>query len=100
MHASPCNETHLSNTQPAGVNVIAVGVGTKEAGQLFAEKTKFPIDTLYADPTAACHKVLGYSAGFLPGSDVNGYVKLLPMLAGIGSPGTVQVRAWATVLLI
>jgi AhpC/TSA antioxidant enzyme len=68
-----------------------VGVGTKEGGQLFAEKTNFPPETLYADPVAACHKALGYNAGFLPDSDVNGYLKLLPMLAGIGSPGTVQV---------
>lgn len=79
--------------QSAGVKIVAVGVGTKEAGQLFAEKTKFPSDFLFADSSAACHKALGYSAGFLPGSDVNGYVKLLPMLAGIGSPGTVQARA-------
>lgn len=69
-----------------------MGLGTREAGTLFAEKTKFPADMLYADPVACCHKALGYSAGFLPESDVNGYVKLLPMLAGIGSPGTVQVR--------
>lgn len=80
------------NTLLAGVHITAVGVGTKSAGQLFAEKTKFPAELLYADPIAACHKTLGYSAGFLPESDVNGYLKLLPMLAGIGSPGTVQVH--------
>ncbi len=35
---------------------------------------------------------LGWSPGFLPDVQVSPYLKLLPMLAGIGSPGTVQAR--------
>lgn len=74
------------------MKVIAVGLGSKEAGLVFSEKTGFPAAKLHADELAACYKALEYSAGFLPESSVNGYAKLLPMLAGIGSPGTVQVH--------
>jgi hypothetical protein len=82
----------LNCTVPGtGVDVVAVGLGTKDAGLVFSDKTGFPASKLYADELSACHKALEYSKGFLPTSSVNGYVKLLPMLAGIGSPGTVQV---------
>lgn len=43
------------------------------------------------DPVAATHKSFGFYAGFAPGLPVSPYLKLLPMLAGIGSPGTIQV---------
>ncbi len=43
-----------------------------------------------ADPDGQCCRALGYSAGFAPGARVSAYLKLLPMLAGIGSPGTLQ----------
>ena len=44
----------------------------------------------HADSTGACYKALGFSPGF--GSDlaISPYLKLLPMLMGIGSPGTMQ----------
>lgn len=35
-------------------------------------------------------RALGFNPGFMPDVEVSPYVKLLPMLAGIGSPGTVQ----------
>lgn len=43
------------------------------------------------DPTAASHREFGFSRGFMPDAPVNPYLKLLPMLMGIGSPGTIQV---------
>ncbi len=47
-----------------------------------------------ADPDGQCCRALGYSAGFAPGARVSAYLKLLPMLAGIGSPGTLQEVRW------
>ncbi len=41
-----------------------------------------------ADPTGACYKALGFSPGFE--APLNPYVRLLVMLAGIKSPGTIQ----------
>lgn len=43
-----------------------------------------------ADPEGVCYKALGFSPGFAPDAPVSAYLKLLPMLAGIGSPGTIQ----------
>lgn len=43
-----------------------------------------------ADPEGVCYKALGFSRGFAPDAQVSAYLKLLPMLAGIGSPGTIQ----------
>ena len=43
-----------------------------------------------ADPEGVCYKALGFSPGFAATSPVSPYLKLLPMLAGIGSPGTIQ----------
>jgi hypothetical protein len=47
------------------------------------------------DPDGACYKALGFSPGFMPDLSISPYAKLLPMLAGIGSPGTLQVRVCA-----
>ncbi len=44
-----------------------------------------------ADPTGELYSALGFSPGFAPDAGISAYAKLLPMLAGIGSPGTVQV---------
>ena len=42
------------------------------------------------DPEGVCYKALGFSPGFAADAPVSAYLKLLPMLAGIGSPGTIQ----------
>lgn len=44
----------------------------------------------FADETGECYRALGFSRGFAPDADVSAYLKLLPMLMGIGSPGTLQ----------
>lgn len=74
----------------AGVSVLGIGLGSRAAGEKFAEVSGFPSALLYADPASACHKAMGFSPGFLGSSSVSGYVKIFPMLAGIGSPGTMQ----------
>ena len=43
-----------------------------------------------ADSTGAMYRALGFSPGFAPDAGVSPYLKLLPMLMGIGSPGTIQ----------
>ena len=45
-------------------------------------------DLLYLDPEARLYKLLDFNKGFGPGMDINPYLKLVPMMAGIGSPGT------------
>lgn len=82
--------THATIHVVAGVQVLGVGLGSQTAGAKFSELSEFPAAQLYADPASACHKALGFSPGFLGNSNVNGYVKIFPMLAGIGSPGTMQ----------
>lgn len=52
---------------------------------------KFPTSRLYADPDGSCYAALGFSPGFeLQGMELPASVKLTGMLAGVGSPGTIQ----------
>ena len=81
---------YLPALDRAGVNVVAVGIGTVASAQEYARLTGFPLDRLYADEEASAYGQFGFSRGFLPDLPVNPYLKLLPMLAGIGSPGTLQ----------
>ena len=82
------------------MQVITVGLGSAENARFFSQTLDYPLDNLYADPTSVCYKALGFSPGFAPGSDINPYVKLLTMLAGIGSPGTVQEVGFYQSLLL
>ena len=86
------NEQYLPKIEKAGVNLVYVVIGTPENAREFAKLTGFPIAKLYCDPEAETYKLFGFSRGFLPDVPINPYLKLLPMLAGIGSPGTIQVR--------
>jgi len=70
--------------------VTVVGLGTAESGKKFAELLNFPSTFLYADPDGSLYQELGFEQGFMPDADMSPYFKLLPMLAGIGSPGTIQ----------
>lgn len=67
-----------------------MGLGSAENARFFSQTLNYPLENLYADPTGVCYKALNFSPGFAPGSQLNPYVKLLTMLAGVGSPGTVQ----------
>lgn len=52
---------------------------------------KFPTNRLYADPDGSCYSALGFSPGFVvEGVELPPAVKLTGMLAGVGSPGTIQ----------
>lgn len=46
--------------------------------------------TLPADPTGDLYTALNFNRGFAPDAAISPYAKLLPMLAGVGSPGTIQ----------
>jgi hypothetical protein len=80
----------LPELQGAGVGVIAVGLGSVAAARKFADLLQFPLDMLYADPVGDLYTALGFSRGALPDAPVSPYAKLLLMLAGIESPGTIQ----------
>jgi len=78
-----------------GFSLRAVGIGDRAAGQRFCDYTGFPTDKLFVDPTAELHGQLGLYEGLgwkLPGGSdsVNGWLNLLLMCAGIGSPGTLK----------
>ncbi|EDX83991.1 hypothetical protein S7335_1688 [Synechococcus sp. PCC 7335] len=81
--------------EAANIQVRAVAIGDRTAGQKFCDYTGFPPEHLYIDPTAAIHRQLslykGLSVSF-PGLSTrqSGYLNLLLMCAGIGSPGTLK----------
>jgi len=77
------------------IQVRAVAIGDHTAGQKFCNYTSFPPEHLYIDPTAELHQKLDLYKGLsaaLPGLNAqqNGYLNLLLMCAGIGSPGTLK----------
>ncbi|KAI3427059.1 hypothetical protein D9Q98_006999 [Chlorella vulgaris] len=80
----------LPELQASGVRLLAVGLGETAKARRFAELLGFPLDLLYADPSGELYRALGFSPGFAPDVKISAYAKLLPMLAGIGSPGTIQ----------
>jgi hypothetical protein len=81
----------LPKLREAGVQVIFVVLGTPANAAVLAERLAIPPSLLFADPTGATHDALRFSRGFDPAGPVklNPYVRLLAMLAGIGSPGTI-----------
>eukprot|EP00200_Dunaliella_tertiolecta_P001174 CAMPEP_0202363252 /NCGR_PEP_ID=MMETSP1126-20121109/15128_1 /ASSEMBLY_ACC=CAM_ASM_000457 /TAXON_ID=3047 /ORGANISM="Dunaliella tertiolecta, Strain CCMP1320" /LENGTH=277 /DNA_ID=CAMNT_0048957645 /DNA_START=242 /DNA_END=1075 /DNA_ORIENTATION=+ len=80
----------MPTLESSGVQVIAVGLGNANNAQEFSKYMRFPMEKLYADPEGAAYKALGFNPGFMPDAQISPYAKLIPMLAGIGSPGTVQ----------
>lgn len=83
------------NLEAVNIQVRAVAIGDRAAGQKFCAYTGFPPEHLYIDSTAALHQALGLYKGLtatIPGfkPQQNGYLNLLLMCAGIGSPGTLK----------
>jgi len=75
------------------MQVRAVAVGDRNGGKQFCAYTGFPKEHLFVDSTASIHGELNLYRGLsakLPGfsPQQNGYLNLLLMCAGIGSPGT------------
>ncbi|KAF8061915.1 p80 [Scenedesmus sp. PABB004] len=89
-YAQKLRQKVLPVMRERGVQVITVGLGSADNARAFAAALDYPLDGLYADPTGACYAAQGFSPGFLPGAAVSPVLKLLPMLAGIGSPGTLR----------
>ena len=78
-----------------GIEVRAVAIGDIAAGQKFCNYTGFPAQHLFVDAEASLHQQLGLYEGptvSLPGLNPQqkGYLNLLLMCAGIGSPGTLK----------
>jgi hypothetical protein len=79
--------------QAQGINIRAVGIGDRAAGQQFCAYTGFPSNCLFVDPTAEVHQVLNLYPGLglkLPALSTaqTAWLNLVLMCAGIGSPGT------------
>ena len=96
-------ERDRAKLNAANVQVRAVGIGDssaerqgqRPAAQRFCTYTGFPLEHLYIDPTASLHQKLNLYEGLnatLPGltPQQNGYLNLLLMCAGLGSPGTLK----------
>ncbi|MEM6449608.1 MAG: peroxiredoxin-like family protein [Cyanobacteria bacterium P01_D01_bin.105] len=81
--------------EAANIHVRAVGIGDMDAAQKFCAYTGFPTEHLHIDPDASLHAALNLYPGLsakLPGftPQQNGYLNLLLMCAGMGSPGTLK----------
>lgn len=79
----------------ADLNVVAVGIGDRAAGQKFCDYTGFNPEKLFIDPTATLHQKLGLYSGLqwnFPGlkAGQQAWVNLMLMCAGIASPGTLK----------
>ena len=74
-----------SNTQ-----VIAVAPATIQNSNLFEKFTKFPKKLLYLDERAESFAAMNFKRGVIPDAPLSPYFKLLLMLAGIGSDGTMK----------
>lgn len=71
------------------VNLVAIAPGSLDNAKVFCQNNPFPSDNLYMDREAICYQNLGFSRGAFPDLKVSPYLKLLPMLAGIESKGTI-----------
>jgi hypothetical protein len=82
---------YLPQIRSKKIGFLAITPGAKqESAEKFCSLTNFPIENLYIDKSAKLYDELQFSKGFLPqNSNISPYLKLLPMLMGIGSPGTI-----------
>jgi hypothetical protein len=75
------------------IQVVAIGIGDRSAGEKFCGFTGFPAAQLFVTPNNHIHQQLGLYAGLswkVPGLSAaqNAWLNLMVMCAGIGSPGT------------
>eukprot|EP00798_Chlamydomonas_sp_ICE-L_P028457 gene28456-31603_t len=80
----------MPTLEASSVKVVVVGLGSVANAREFCRVLKFPTENLYCDPDGIAYKALNFSPGFGPEMEISPYAKLLPMLMGIGSPGTLQ----------
>ena len=88
-------ERDRTQLESANIQVRAVGIGDRTAGEKFCHYTGFPAKHLHIDPTASIHQQLNLYKGLtatLPGTtpQQDGYLNLLLMCMGSGSPGTLK----------
>jgi hypothetical protein len=69
-----------------GVTVRFVGIGAYPAGERFCAFTQMPRSWLFLDPEAKLHQALHLYRGLT--LTPNGFLNLMLMCAGLGSPGT------------
>ena len=84
-----------SRLEKLDIEVRAVAIGDVAAGQKFCNYSGFPQQHLFVDPDASLHRKLELYQGLsatLPGMtpQQSGYLNLLLMCMGIGSPGTLR----------
>ena len=53
----------LADLKAKGVEVVAIGIGSRDAGKKFAKLVDFPEENLYYDADGCCCDALGCSAG-------------------------------------
>ncbi|GFR53261.1 hypothetical protein Agub_g16043, partial [Astrephomene gubernaculifera] len=80
----------LPTLEASDVRVLVVGLGSVGNAQAFSRALSFPPSRLLACPSPDLYRALGFSPGLAPDLPLSPALKLLPMLAGLGSPGTLQ----------
>lgn len=80
---------YLPQITENNINLACIAPGSISNAEKFIKMTNFPAEKLYLDNEAELYKILDFERGFLPDAKISPYLKLLPMLAGIGSPGTI-----------
>lgn len=82
---------YMPKIKSAGLNFVGVAPGaTTENAEEFSLKTGLSTDDLYLDFNAVSYNALMFSKGFMPNANISPYLKLLPMLVGIQSEGTIS----------
>jgi len=81
--------------EAASIQVRAIGIGDRTAGEKFCHYTGFPPQHLHIDPTASVHQTLNLYQGLTASvpsitPQQKGYLNLLLMCMGLGSPGTLK----------
>ena len=80
---------YLPELSDSKTDLIAIAPGSVKNAKKFSEMTSFPLSNLYVDEEAVCYSKMNFNKGVLPNVPVSPYFKLLLMLAGIGSDGTI-----------
>jgi hypothetical protein len=88
-------QREAAKLQAQGVIIRAIGIGDRNSGLKFCEYTGFPQEWLFVDPDAHLHQELELYQGLklkfpLLNTGQNGWLNLMLMCAGIGSPGTLK----------
>mmetsp|Transcript_9318 Transcript_9318/g.16785 ORF Transcript_9318/g.16785 Transcript_9318/m.16785 type:complete len:330 (+) Transcript_9318:289-1278(+) len=83
---------HFEPLKKSNTRLILIGIGNLQQAHKFCELLEIPTDSIYCDTHASCYKALELYPGFAfdQKERINPYIRLLAMLVGIGSPGTLK----------